>query len=97
MSHPPVGLPPTCPRPPQSLLWVHDAVAQHQFEPQLPPLPENILEESDDSVKIVSLVKNAEPLVSGHESGGVMSSYTKYLGNVLWGDQLFLRLELNLA
>uniref|UniRef100_A0A8C5BRN8 MAGUK p55 subfamily member 7 n=1 Tax=Gadus morhua TaxID=8049 RepID=A0A8C5BRN8_GADMO len=46
----------------KSLLWVHDAVAQHQFEPQLPPLPENILEESDDSVKIVSLVKSAEPL-----------------------------------
>ncbi|CAL8280930.1 unnamed protein product [Lota lota] len=46
----------------KSLLWVHDAVAQHQFEPQLPPLPENVLEESDDSVKIVSLVKSAEPL-----------------------------------
>ncbi|CAL8344001.1 unnamed protein product [Merluccius merluccius] len=48
----------------KSLLWVHDAVAQRQFEPQLPPLPElpRVLDEDDDSVKIVSLVKTAEPL-----------------------------------
>ncbi|KAK0140019.1 MAGUK p55 subfamily member 7 [Merluccius polli] len=48
----------------KSLLWVHDAVAQRQFEPQLPALPElpRVLDEDDDSVKIVSLVKTAEPL-----------------------------------
>ena len=49
---------------------MHDAVAQHHFEPQLPPLPANVLEESEDSVKVVSLVKRAEPLVSGHQAGG---------------------------
>lgn len=47
----------------QSLLFVHDAVAQRDFEPTLPPIPDGILEEEEDSVKIVSLVKTKEPLV----------------------------------
>ncbi|KAM6918329.1 MAGUK p55 subfamily member 7-like [Xenentodon cancila] len=46
----------------QSLLCVHDAVAQRDFEPTLPPVPDDVLEEEDDSVKIVSLVKTQEPL-----------------------------------
>lgn len=50
----------------QSLLSVHDAVAQRDFEPTLPPIPDNVLEEDEDSVKIVSLVKTKEPLVSKH-------------------------------
>lgn len=50
----------------QSLLSVHDAVAQRDFEPTLPPIPDEVLEEDEDSVKIVSLVKSKEPLVSKH-------------------------------
>ncbi|KAM9844624.1 MAGUK p55 subfamily member 7-like [Aulostomus maculatus] len=46
----------------KSLLSVHDAVAQRDFEPALPPIPEGALEEEEDSVKIVSLVKTKEPL-----------------------------------
>ena len=48
----------------QSLLSVHDAVARRDFEPTLPPIPDGVLEEDEDSVKIVSLVKTKEPLVS---------------------------------
>uniref|UniRef100_A0A3B4WRY0 Membrane palmitoylated protein 7 n=1 Tax=Seriola lalandi dorsalis TaxID=1841481 RepID=A0A3B4WRY0_SERLL len=44
------------------LLSVHDAVAQRDFEPTLPPVPDDVLEEDEDSVKIVSLVKTKEPL-----------------------------------
>ncbi|KAM7378931.1 hypothetical protein PAMP_004519 [Pampus punctatissimus] len=46
----------------KSLLSVHDAVAQRDFEPTLPPIPDDVLEEDEDSVKIVSLVKTKEPL-----------------------------------
>ncbi|KAE8291262.1 MAGUK p55 subfamily member 7 [Larimichthys crocea] len=46
----------------KSLLSVHDAVAQRDFEPTLPPMPDDVLEEDEDSVKIVSLVKTKEPL-----------------------------------
>lgn len=42
---------------------MHDAVAQRDFEPTLPPVPDRVLEEEDDSFKIVSLVKTKEPLV----------------------------------
>lgn len=47
----------------QSLLSVHDTVAQKSYDPELPPLPEDI-EDDEDSVKIIRLVKNKEPLVS---------------------------------
>ncbi|XP_042284286.1 MAGUK p55 subfamily member 7-like isoform X1 [Thunnus maccoyii] len=46
----------------KSLLSVHDAVARRDFEPTLPPIPDGVLEEDEDSVKIVSLVKTKEPL-----------------------------------
>lgn len=43
---------------------VHDTVAQKNFDPVLPPLPDNIDEDfEEESVKIVRLVKNKEPLV----------------------------------
>uniref|UniRef100_A0A3Q3MRQ3 Membrane protein, palmitoylated 7b (MAGUK p55 subfamily member 7) n=1 Tax=Mastacembelus armatus TaxID=205130 RepID=A0A3Q3MRQ3_9TELE len=48
--------------PSQSLLSVHDAVAQRDFEPILPQIPDDVLDEDEDSVKIVSLVKTKEPL-----------------------------------
>uniref|UniRef100_A0A8C2XCA0 Membrane palmitoylated protein 7 n=1 Tax=Cyclopterus lumpus TaxID=8103 RepID=A0A8C2XCA0_CYCLU len=44
------------------LLAVHDAVAQRDFEPRLPPIPDDALEDDEDSVKIVSLVKTKDPL-----------------------------------
>lgn len=51
----------------QGFLSVHDAVAQRDFEPTLPPVPDRVLEEEDeDSFKIVSLVKTKEPLVRKH-------------------------------
>lgn len=45
----------------KSLLSVHDVVAQKSYDPELPPLPEGI-EDDEDSVKIIRLVKNKEPL-----------------------------------
>ncbi|XP_073347044.1 MAGUK p55 subfamily member 7-like isoform X1 [Pagrus major] len=46
----------------KSLLSVLDTVAQRDFEPTLPPIPDDVLDEDEDSVKIVSLVKTKEPL-----------------------------------
>ncbi|XP_061151428.1 MAGUK p55 subfamily member 7-like [Syngnathus typhle] len=46
----------------KSLIFVHDAVAQRDFEPTLPQVPEGIIDDGEDSVKIVSLVKTKEPL-----------------------------------
>ncbi|KAJ0022731.1 hypothetical protein NQD34_014865 [Periophthalmus magnuspinnatus] len=45
----------------KSLLTVHDTVAQKNYDPELPPLPED-LDDDEDSVKIIRLVKNKEPL-----------------------------------
>lgn len=47
----------------QALLSVHDIVAQKSYDPVLPPMPDDI-DEEEDSVKIIRLVKNREPLVS---------------------------------
>ncbi|XP_043110338.1 MAGUK p55 subfamily member 3 isoform X2 [Puntigrus tetrazona] len=47
----------------KAVLTVHDTVAQKNFEPVLPPLPDDIDDElEEESVKIVRLVKNKEPL-----------------------------------
>uniref|UniRef100_G1TGS1 MAGUK p55 subfamily member 3 n=1 Tax=Oryctolagus cuniculus TaxID=9986 RepID=G1TGS1_RABIT len=47
----------------RAVLMVHDTVAQKNFDPVLPPLPESMDEEfEEESVKIVRLVKNKEPL-----------------------------------
>ncbi|XP_027016857.1 MAGUK p55 subfamily member 3 isoform X1 [Tachysurus fulvidraco] len=47
----------------RALLSVHDTVAQKNFDPVLPPLPDDLEEElEEESVKIVRLVKNKEPL-----------------------------------
>lgn len=49
----------------QAVLSVHDTVAQKNFDPVLPPLPDDLEDElEEESVKIVRLVKNKEPLVS---------------------------------
>ncbi|XP_036207989.1 MAGUK p55 subfamily member 7 isoform X2 [Myotis myotis] len=45
----------------QALLSVHDTVAQKKYDPVLPPMPDDI-DDEEDSVKIIRLVKNREPL-----------------------------------
>ncbi|XP_066136517.1 MAGUK p55 subfamily member 7 isoform X3 [Saccopteryx bilineata] len=45
----------------KALLSVHDTVAQKKYDPVLPPMPDNI-DDEEDSVKIIRLVKNREPL-----------------------------------
>ncbi|XP_050795042.1 MAGUK p55 subfamily member 7 isoform X1 [Gopherus flavomarginatus] len=45
----------------KALLSVHDIVAQKNYDPVLPPIPDDI-DEEEDSVKIIRLVKNREPL-----------------------------------
>ncbi|KAM9044622.1 MAGUK p55 subfamily member 3 isoform 7-T7 [Megaptera novaeangliae] len=53
----------------RAMLMVHDTVAQKNFDPVLPPLPDNIDEDFDEeSVKIVRLVKNKEPLAQSQGS-----------------------------
>uniref|UniRef100_A0A671DVH2 MAGUK p55 subfamily member 7 n=1 Tax=Rhinolophus ferrumequinum TaxID=59479 RepID=A0A671DVH2_RHIFE len=44
-----------------ALLSVHDTVAQKNYDPVLPPMPDDI-DDDEDSVKIIRLVKNREPL-----------------------------------
>jgi len=62
----------------QSLLSVHDTVAQKSYDPILPPLPDDI-DDDEDSVKIIRLVKNKEPLVSS--AGGRLE---KWCGRRTW-------------
>ncbi|XP_045714014.1 MAGUK p55 subfamily member 7 isoform X3 [Phyllostomus hastatus] len=45
----------------KALLSVHDTVAQKNYDPVLPPMPDDI-DDEEDSVKIIRLVKNKEPL-----------------------------------
>uniref|UniRef100_A0A4W3H6R7 MAGUK p55 scaffold protein 7a n=1 Tax=Callorhinchus milii TaxID=7868 RepID=A0A4W3H6R7_CALMI len=44
-----------------ALLSVHDTVASKNYDPVLPPMPDD-LDDDEDSVKIIRLVKNKEPL-----------------------------------
>ncbi|XP_020823744.1 MAGUK p55 subfamily member 4 [Phascolarctos cinereus] len=56
----------------QALLNAHDTVAQKDFEPVLPPLPDNI-PENEEALRIVCLVKNKQPLgatIKRHETTG---------------------------
>uniref|UniRef100_A0A8C7ECZ4 MAGUK p55 scaffold protein 4 n=1 Tax=Nothoprocta perdicaria TaxID=30464 RepID=A0A8C7ECZ4_NOTPE len=55
-----------------ALLTAHDTVAQKDFEPTLPPLPDNI-PENEEAMRIVCLVKNKQPLgatIKRHEITG---------------------------
>ncbi|XP_077054414.1 MAGUK p55 subfamily member 7 isoform X3 [Siphateles boraxobius] len=57
-----------------AFLSVHDMVAQKEFDPRLPPLPDND-EKEEDSIKIVCLMKNQEPLgatIKREESTGAI-------------------------
>ncbi|XP_068101199.1 MAGUK p55 subfamily member 4 isoform X3 [Hyperolius riggenbachi] len=56
----------------KALLSVHDTVAQKDFEPILPPLPDNI-PENEEAMRIVCLVKNKQALgatIKRHEITG---------------------------
>ncbi|XP_078407465.1 MAGUK p55 subfamily member 4-like [Cetorhinus maximus] len=56
----------------QALLSAHDTVAQKDFDPLLPPLPDNIPED-EEALRIVCLVKNKHPLgatIKRHEVTG---------------------------
>ncbi|XP_041829454.1 MAGUK p55 subfamily member 3-like isoform X2 [Melanotaenia boesemani] len=47
----------------KAVLSAHDIVAQKKFDPVLPPLPDDLDDDlEEESVKIVRLVKNKEPL-----------------------------------
>ncbi|XP_072343341.1 MAGUK p55 subfamily member 3 isoform X5 [Scyliorhinus torazame] len=46
-----------------ALFSAHDTVARKAFDPVLPPMPDDLeIEEEEESMKIVRLVKNKEPL-----------------------------------
>lgn len=47
---------------PKGLLCAHDAVAQKDYYPRLPDIPLEV-DEDEETVKIVQLVKSNEPLV----------------------------------
>ncbi|XP_036110308.1 MAGUK p55 subfamily member 4 isoform X1 [Molossus molossus] len=56
----------------KALLSAHDTVARKDFEPLLPPLPDNI-PETEEAMRIVCLVKNQQPLgatIKRHETTG---------------------------
>ncbi|XP_041432354.1 MAGUK p55 subfamily member 4 isoform X3 [Xenopus laevis] len=56
----------------KALLSAHDMVAQKDFEPILPPLPDNI-PDNEEAMRIVCLVKNKQPLgatIKHHEITG---------------------------
>uniref|UniRef100_A0A670IDM6 MAGUK p55 scaffold protein 4 n=1 Tax=Podarcis muralis TaxID=64176 RepID=A0A670IDM6_PODMU len=56
----------------EAFLSAHDTVAQKDYEPILPPLPDNI-PENEEAMRIVCLVKNKQPLgatIKRHELTG---------------------------
>lgn len=68
----------------KAVLSAHDTVAQKNFDPVLPPLPEDLDDDlEEESVKIVRLVKNKEPLVRPQHTTNMstppsVSSYFSY-------------------
>lgn len=46
----------------KGLLCAHDAVAQKDYLPRLPEIPQE-MDEDEETIKIVQLVKSTEPLV----------------------------------
>ncbi|XP_050083720.1 MAGUK p55 subfamily member 7 isoform X4 [Anopheles aquasalis] len=51
----------------QSILLAHDAIAQKDFYPHLPDIPVEV-DEDEETIKIVQLVKSNEPLCAGAQS-----------------------------
>ncbi|CAB1432962.1 unnamed protein product [Pleuronectes platessa] len=54
----------------QALLSAHDSVAQRDYEPTLPPMPED-LPDDEEATRIVCLVKNKQPLFGNRQSLGL--------------------------
>jgi len=52
----------------QALLSAHDTVAQKDYEPVLPPMPDD---EEEEATRTVCLVKNKQPLVRRSAFRGV--------------------------
>ncbi|TDG96389.1 hypothetical protein EPR50_G00241300 [Perca flavescens] len=50
----------------QALLSAHDTVAQKDYEPVLPPMPEE-LPDDEEATRIICLVKNKQPLLRDHQ------------------------------
>lgn len=78
----------------QAVLSAHDTVAQKNFDPVLPPLPEELDDDfEEESVKIVRLVKNKEPLVRKNMMTFILLSFffssvrTKVRKNHWWKHQ----------
>ncbi|XP_075687325.1 MAGUK p55 subfamily member 4 [Rhinoderma darwinii] len=66
----------------KALLTVHDTVAQKDFEPILPPLPENI-PENEEAMRIVCLVKNKQPLETMESHMGATIKRHEITGDII--------------
>lgn len=62
------------------MLCAHDAVAQKDYYPHLPEIPVEV-DEDEETIKIVQLVKSNEPLVSAviFAVSNIHISYIKYV------------------
>nr|XP_017213260.1 uncharacterized protein mpp4a isoform X3 [Danio rerio]XP_021334532.1 uncharacterized protein mpp4a isoform X3 [Danio rerio] len=61
----------------QALLSAHDSVAQRDYGPVLPPLPDN-LSDNEEAVRIVCLVKNKQPLCAGEGKPSYWNSLRRF-------------------
>lgn len=61
----------------QGLLCAHDAVAQKDYLPRLPEIPQE-MDEDEETIKIVQLVKSTEPLVYRYVVG-ILSTIMLFL------------------
>ncbi|KAL5287355.1 MPP7 family protein [Megaselia abdita] len=59
-----------------SLLAAHDAIAQKDFQPLLPEIPVE-MDEDEETIKIVTLVKSDEPLVSAQSMEPIVGATIK--------------------
>ncbi|KAM6958072.1 uncharacterized protein LKV04_022178 [Tautogolabrus adspersus] len=57
----------------QALLSAHDTVAQKDYEPVLPPMPED-LPDDEEATRIICLVKNKQPLLRNQRRVGLSLS-----------------------
>lgn len=62
-------------------MCAHDAVAQKDFYPHLPDIPVEV-DEDEETIKIVQLVKSNEPLVSKHKFENVRQFWINKLPKI---------------
>ncbi|KAM7341644.1 membrane palmitoylated protein 7-like protein metro isoform 3-T10 [Cochliomyia hominivorax] len=60
----------------QSLLYAHDCIAQKDFYPHLPELPIE-MDEDEETIKIVQLVKSNEPLTGAQSAEPIVGATIK--------------------